>query len=93
MKTILVTGGAGFIGSHTCLTLLENKFKIIIADSFQNSSPLALEKVKFLLEKKLVNIKNKLRIYKNIENLNFIEQIFKDVYLNEKIDAVYTLQV
>ncbi len=89
MKTIMVTGGAGFIGSHTCLTLLENKFKVIVVDSFQNSSPIALEKVNFLLEKKIINIKNKFKIYKgDIENLNFLEQIFKDTYINQKIDAV-----
>lgn len=43
---VLVTGGAGFIGSHTCVTLLEAGYRIIVADNFSNSSPEALERVK-----------------------------------------------
>ena len=37
MDTILVTGGAGYIGSHTCLSLLEAGYQVVIADSFENS--------------------------------------------------------
>ena len=33
MKTLLVTGGCGFIGSHTCLSLLEKNFDVIVIDS------------------------------------------------------------
>ena len=52
MTRILVTGGAGFIGSHTCLTLLENNFNLIVVESFTNSSKRSLEKVIELLETK-----------------------------------------
>ena len=45
MKRILVTGGSGFIGSHTCLSLLENKYEIFVIDSFVNSNPIALKMV------------------------------------------------
>ena len=38
MKAILVTGGAGYIGSHVCLSLLEKGDEIVIIDSFLNSS-------------------------------------------------------
>ena len=38
MKSILVTGGAGFIGSHTCLLFLEKGYEVFILDSFVNSS-------------------------------------------------------
>lgn len=44
---ILITGGAGYIGSHTCVELLENKNEdLIIVDNFYNSSPKALESIK-----------------------------------------------
>ena len=33
MNRFLITGGAGFIGSHTCLTLLENDYHLIVIDS------------------------------------------------------------
>ena len=45
MKNILVTGGAGFIGSHTCLRLLEKGYEVHVIDSFVNSSPKSLEKI------------------------------------------------
>ena len=38
MKRILVTGGAGFIGSHTVVLLIERGYDLLIIDSFQNSS-------------------------------------------------------
>ncbi|OZB81523.1 UDP-glucose 4-epimerase GalE [Microbacterium sp. 13-71-7] len=42
---VLVTGGAGYIGSHTILTLLERGDDVIVVDNFANSSPVALERV------------------------------------------------
>ena len=42
MAQLLVTGGAGFIGSHTCLTLLKAGHQLVVLDSFANSSPTAL---------------------------------------------------
>lgn len=46
MSTILVTGGAGFIGSHTDVELLEAGHDIIVVDNYSNSKPEALERVK-----------------------------------------------
>ena len=43
---ILVTGGAGYIGTHTCVELLNKGFDIVVVDNFVNSHPLALERVK-----------------------------------------------
>ncbi|MFI8290230.1 UDP-glucose 4-epimerase GalE [Streptomyces sp. NPDC085614] len=43
--TVLVTGGAGFIGSHTCVELLENGYEVVVVDDHSNSSPEALERV------------------------------------------------
>ena len=42
---VLITGGAGFIGSHTCLLLLEAGYNLLILDNFSNSSPEALTRV------------------------------------------------
>ena len=45
MARLLVTGGAGFIGSHTCVVLLEAGHELVLVDSFANSSPVALDRV------------------------------------------------
>ncbi|MFV0526077.1 MAG: UDP-glucose 4-epimerase GalE [Acidimicrobiales bacterium] len=44
-QTILVTGGTGYIGSHTCVQLLERGFDVVIADDLSNSSELVTEVV------------------------------------------------
>jgi UDP-glucose 4-epimerase len=43
MKNILVTGGAGYIGSHTVVELINSGYNPIIIDDFRNSDPLILE--------------------------------------------------
>lgn len=43
--TILVTGGAGYIGTHTCIKLLEAGYQVVVLDNFSNSSPEALRRV------------------------------------------------
>ncbi len=48
MARLLVTGGAGFIGSHTCLVLLEAGHELLVIDNFANSSPEALKRVSAL---------------------------------------------
>lgn len=45
---ILVTGGAGYIGSHTCITLLEQGHEVIIVDNLCNSKKIAVERVEEL---------------------------------------------
>ncbi len=52
MKNILVTGGAGFIGSHTCVSLLERGYQLTVIDSNINSSCISLERIKDILKKK-----------------------------------------
>ena len=44
--SILVTGGAGYIGSHTCVELLNAGKKIVVVDNFSNSKPEVLDKIK-----------------------------------------------
>ncbi len=46
MGKILVTGGAGFIGSHTCVVLLEQGYELVILDNFYNSKPEALRRIR-----------------------------------------------
>ena len=48
MSQLLITGGAGFIGSHTCLVLLEAGHHLVVLDDFSNSSPEALRRVQEL---------------------------------------------
>ena len=51
MNRILVTGGAGYIGSHICLLLLERGFEVLVIDSFVNSSKNSLKRVLTILSK------------------------------------------
>jgi len=50
---VLVTGGAGYIGSHTCLELLECGYEVIVIDNLCNSNPKSLERVQNLTGKTL----------------------------------------
>jgi len=52
MKTILVTGGLGYIGSHTVVELLQNNFEVIIADDLSNSEKFILENIAQVAGKK-----------------------------------------
>jgi len=51
--TVLVTGAAGFIGSHTCVDLLDAGYDVIGVDNFANSSPGAVERIRKLSERQL----------------------------------------
>lgn len=48
---ILVTGGAGYIGSHTCVELLDTGYEIIVFDNFVNSKPEAIQRIKQITNK------------------------------------------
>lgn len=50
---ILVTGGAGYIGSHTCVELLNSGYEIVVLDNLSNSSAEALNRVKEITGKDL----------------------------------------
>ena len=75
---ILVTGGAGFIGSHTCVELLNNNYEIIVVDNYSNSKPEVIDNIKKLTGK---NFKNY-----NIDlcSKEDLETVFKE----NEIDAV-----
>ncbi len=90
MKTILLTGGAGFIGSHTCISLLEKDYRVVILDSFENSSPYVIKKIKALMMNKNISIKDRLSCHKgDIRDKKIITNIFDSSERNKKpIDAV-----
>ena len=50
---ILVTGGAGYIGSHTCVELLNTGYEVVVLDNLSNSSEIALERVQHITGKTL----------------------------------------
>ena len=89
MYTILVTGGAGFIGSHTCLSLLEKGYKLIVIDSLVNSSLHAIKRIKSIVSN--YNYVDDNLIFKNgdIRDENFLISLFQNsIDLRNKIDAV-----
>lgn len=50
---ILVTGGAGYIGTHTCVELLDKGYEVVVVDNFVNSSPKAVQRVEQITGKKV----------------------------------------
>ena len=72
---ILVTGGAGFIGSHTCVELLESGYDVVVLDNLSNSNKKSLERVKEITDKEVKfyegDISDK-ELVKNILNENDI---------------------
>ena len=58
---ILVTGGAGFIGSHTCVELLESGYGVIVIDNLCNSNPESLNRVKMITGKEVPFYKGDVR--------------------------------
>ncbi len=75
---ILVTGGAGFIGSHTCVELLNAGYEIVVVDNYYNSSPKSLDRVKELTGKDFKSYEC------DIRDSEGMDRIFKE----NKIDAV-----
>lgn len=55
MPKILVTGGCGYIGSHTIIDLIDNGFEVISIDNYLNSEPNILEKIKLITGKNIEN--------------------------------------
>ncbi|HWG25081.1 UDP-glucose 4-epimerase GalE [Actinospica sp.] len=59
--TVLITGGAGFIGSHTCVELLGHGYEVVVVDDYSNSSPRALDEVQKLAGRPLTAYQADLR--------------------------------
>tara|TARA_Y100000589_G_scaffold332255_2_gene390846 strand:+ start:961 stop:2004 length:1044 start_codon:yes stop_codon:yes gene_type:complete len=78
MRKILVTGGTGFIGSHTCVVLLSLGYEIIMLDSFINSSSIVLSNIKLLLTKYYPKTNANLKFIEcDIKNFEVLEDLFK----------------
>ncbi|MCU5001169.1 UDP-glucose 4-epimerase GalE [Bacillus anthracis] len=75
---ILITGGAGYIGSHTCIELLNNNYKIIVVDNLSNSSIESLNRVKEITGKQFEFYKEDVL---NREKMN-------EIFLENNIEAV-----
>lgn len=67
-KSILVTGGAGYIGSHTCVVLLEAGYNVTVFDNYCNSKPEALNRVEHLTGKTLTRVRGDIRNRMAIED-------------------------
>ncbi|WP_335962825.1 UDP-glucose 4-epimerase GalE [Acinetobacter haemolyticus] len=78
MAKILVTGGAGYIGSHTCLELLSAGHEVIVFDNLSNSSEESLVRVQKLADKTLVFVQG------DIRDETALDQLFQ----SHQIDAV-----
>ncbi len=65
--SILVTGGAGYIGSHTCVELLQAGQEVVVFDNFSNSHPESLKRVEQITGRKLVVVKGDIRDQEAIE--------------------------
>ncbi len=73
---ILVTGGAGYIGSHTCIELLDAGFNPIVFDNLSNSSTIALDRVEEITGKKITFIRG------DVRDSEALDQVFSqhDIY-------------
>ena len=78
MKTILVTGGAGYIGTHTCIELIKAGYGVVIIDDLSNSKKVAVERVEQITGVKIPFYEN------SILDRAALDKIFAE----HKIDAV-----
>ncbi len=65
--SILITGGAGYIGSHTCVELLQAGHEVVVFDNFSNSHPEALRRVEQIAGRKLSLVRGDIRNQSAIE--------------------------
>ena len=90
MKRLLITGGCGYIGSHTCYVLLEAGYELVVVDSNINSSEIPLKRLKNLNYSKEIDFETNLQFYRgDINNISLLRNIFLQSRNQGKpIDAV-----
>jgi len=66
---ILVTGGAGYIGSHTCVLLIEAGYEVVVFDNFCNSSAESLRRVEKIVGKKVPFVQGDIRSTEDLEKV------------------------
>ncbi len=72
MATIFLAGGAGYIGSHTAVELLNSGYDVIIADNYCNSSPEAVHRVEQITGKSI-------KLYElDIRDSSKLSQVFEE---------------
>ncbi len=90
MSLILSTGGLGFIGSHSCINLIQNGYDVLIIDSLINSSEKNLTSIRKILEKYKYSKYGKISFLKgDLLDKNWLESVFNKQYLeNNPINSV-----
>ena len=78
MKTILVTGGAGYIGSHTLIELINNNFDVVVVDNLVNSSRESLRRVEQITGHEITFIEADVRD----------QSVLDDIFTTYSIDSV-----
>lgn len=76
MRTILVTGGTGYIGSHTTLALLQGGFDVVVLDNLCNSSAASLKRVAQLAGRAPVFVEG------DIRDRAVLDRLFAEHYLD-----------
>jgi UDP-glucose 4-epimerase len=77
-KTVLVTGGCGYIGSHTIVLLLQKGYDVVVVDNLVNSSPVSLDRVATIVGLTEAERKERL-IFHQVDICNEAE--FREVFL------------
>ena len=60
-KRILVLGGAGYIGSHTCVELIKKNFEVMVFDNLENSSEEAIRRMELITNKRIKFVRGDVR--------------------------------
>ena len=81
MKTILLTGGLGYIGSHVAVELTNNGYDVVIVDDLSNSELLVLDRLEELLGKRIPFVKGDIRDSGAMD----------DIFQKHKIDGIIHL--